>query len=537
MNAQLEREAQMAAAAIERGDLDGGIRMADAILARMPDEPNALMVKALAALKRSDFSGARPLLRRAVEVHPEHVFAWNNLGIVERRLGNLDEARKAFGEAIRIHPRFGAALRNCGNLLVEMGAHNEAIDHFRAAHISEPSSPEPLASLASLGLAVNKPDEVRKWAGYALERDPGHFSAHLHYARADLLSGDHGAARARLEKLSGQPQLTGRNRAIVFGLLAQALDGAGAYDAAFGACEAANASLVPLAMQFAQSGRVIDPDALVALSSELDAPFPEPKRIADDLPPDPVFLVGFPRSGTTLLDQILASHPDIATLEEVDNLGNAAGHLLELPGALKRISALTEDDVSRLRRDYWGRVRGHRRFDATRPVFIDKLPMNATLLAAAAAIFPQARIIFALRDPRDAVLSCFQQTFEMTGATIHFLSLTKAAELYDATMRLMRAQEKSLPLPIKRVRYEDVTGRFDRTIADVLGFLGLAWNENVRNFTETAKSRPVNTPSAPQVIRPLYATSAGKWRHYAKQLRDVRKLLDPWAEAFGYPAE
>lgn len=527
----------MAAAAIERGDLEGGIRMADAILARHPDEPNALMVKALAALKRSDFASARPLLRRAVEKHPEHVFAWNNLGIVERRLGNLDAARKAFGEAIRLFPRFGAALRNCGNLLVEMGEHNDAIQHFRAAHISEPSSPEPLASLASLGLAVNKPDEVRKFAGYALERDPGHFNSHVLHARADLLSGDVSPARLRLEELSRQSGLSGRNRALVFGLLGQALDAEGMHEAAFNAFEAANAALVPLAMQFVQAGRVIEPDALIALSVEIDRPFPELKPVGDDLPSDPVFLVGFPRSGTTLLDQILASHPDIATLEEVDNLGNVAGHLLEMPGALSRIAALSCDDIAQLRQDYWRRVRSHRRFDATRPVFIDKLPMNATMLAAAAAIFPQARVIFALRDPRDSVLSCFQQTFEMTAATIHFLSLATAAQLYDATMRLMRVQEKNLPLPIKRVRYEDVTSRFDRTIADVLGFLGLAWNENVRNFTETAKSRPIGTPSAPQVIRPLYSTSAGKWRNYARPLRDVRKLLDPWAEAFGYPAE
>ncbi len=538
MNAQLEREAQMAAAAIERGDLDGGIRMADAILKRHPDEPNALMVKALAALRRSDFAGAQPLLRRAVEAHPEHVYAWNNLGIVERRLGNLDAARQAFSEAIRIYPAFGAALRNCGNLLVDMGERNLAIDHFQAAHIAEPKSAEPLAALASIALSANKLEDARAFANLALERDPGHFNAGLMVARADLQSDAHAAAKTRLEEMARRPGLSGRNRALVHGLLGQALDAMGDHDAAYNAFEAANAALVPLAMSYAQGGHVIDTDHLTKLAKALDAPFPATARVqTDGLPPDPVFLVGFPRSGTTLLDQILASHPDIATLEEVDNLGHVTGKLLEGADVLARIAALTSADIDAMRKNYWERVRSNRRHDATRPVFIDKLPMNATLLAAVAAIFPQARVIFALRDPRDAVLSCFQQTFEMTGATIHFLSLSTAAQLYDATMQLMRVHENHLPIPVKRVRYEDVTARFDRTIADVLGFLGLAWSENVRNFTETARSRPIGTPSAPQVMRPLYSTSAGKWRNYAKPLRETRKLLDPWAEAFGYPVD
>jgi hypothetical protein len=139
-----------------------------------------------------------------------------------------------------------------------------------------------------------------------------------------------------------------------------------------------------------------------------------------------------------------------------------------------------------------------------------------------------------LRDPRDVVLSCFQQTFDMNAAMFEFLSLEGAARYYDAVMRLFAIYRQKLLLDLHLIRYEDLLGDFEGEIRRLLGFLGVPWDEAVRNYRETAKKRLINTPSASQVVRPLYTSARGKWRNYRAQLEPVLPLLEPWVKAFGY---
>jgi hypothetical protein len=158
------------------------------------------------------------------------------------------------------------------------------------------------------------------------------------------------------------------------------------------------------------------------------------------------------------------------------------------------------------------------------------------LLPVIHRLFPSAKIILAVRDPRDCVLSCYQQRFGMNAAMYQMLRLDTAATYYDAVMALVRASRTALPLDVHEVRYEGVVGAFDETVGALLSFLGLGWDDAVRNYAETAKRRTIATPSSAQVVQPIYASAKGKWRNYRRFLEPVLPVLEPWVAAFGYEA-
>jgi hypothetical protein len=248
----------------------------------------------------------------------------------------------------------------------------------------------------------------------------------------------------------------------------------------------------------------------------------------------PVFLVGFPRSGTTLLDQILASHPEITTLEERDTLFDACEALVTPERAFDKWAALPAEEIERLRAAYWDQVKTGMLGAPIGRVFVDKLPLNAILLPVIHRLFPSAKIVFALRDPRDVILSCYQQRFGMNAAMFQFLKLETAVVYYDAVMTLVRDARAKFPLHVHDVKYEALIGDFDATVRALLTFLGVDWHDGVRDYAATAKTRAIGTPSAAQVVRPIYASAHGKWRNYGTFLEPHLVKLEPWVQAFGY---
>jgi len=161
--------------------------------------------------------------------------------------------------------------------------------------------------------------------------------------------------------------------------------------------------------------------------------------------------------------------------------------------------------------------------------------MNLVWLGPLMRIFPDAKIIFCLRDPRDCVFSAFQQRFADNPEMYRTLEIGECAELYDIGMRAGQAAMKSkYSIPVHTVRYEDVVADYRSVMGPLIDFLGLDWDNAIDGYRERAKTRRIKTPSAPQVVKPLYATSIGKWCQYDFALESVRLTLDPWAEKWGY---
>lgn len=265
-----------------------------------------------------------------------------------------------------------------------------------------------------------------------------------------------------------------------------------------------------------------------------------PARWSDSVPyeesPEPVFLVGFPRSGTTLLDQIMHSHPDIEVAEEYPAT-NAA--LSVLADARKKsypesLAYLDESEIQALRKSFF---ETHRQKGAnfSRKILVDKLPLNIAHAALIYRMFPDAKFIMALRHPCDCVLSCYMQAFQINAAMINFLDLRQAARFYDSLFSLWEIYEEFLPFSVHRVKYEDVVADFKPTIAGLLNYLDVPWDDAVLEYDRTAKERGfISTPSYNQVTQKIYTRASGRWEAYREYLTPVLDMLLPWAEKHGY---
>ena len=245
-----------------------------------------------------------------------------------------------------------------------------------------------------------------------------------------------------------------------------------------------------------------------------------------------VFLLGYLRSGVTLVESILASLDDTRVLEEGSTLVAGDALFLKNSESLARLNPLDPRLASQALDAYWRRVR-EAVPDVEGKVFVDMSPLYGIKLPMIARLFPSARVIVCRRDPRDVVLSCFRRSFSPNALTYQLTSLEGIARHYDAAMRLTEAHLAALPLPVHVVEYSTLVGSFDATTRALADFVGAAWSENVRHFNRTAAGRQISTPSGPQVRRRLYDGS-GQWRRYRAQLEPVLPTLQPWVSRYGY---
>jgi hypothetical protein len=247
--------------------------------------------------------------------------------------------------------------------------------------------------------------------------------------------------------------------------------------------------------------------------------------------PSPAFLVGFPRSGTTLLDTFLMGHPDTDVIEERHMLGAAEtvlGNVAELPNR-------SQKQLDQARRAYFAELDRHIDPDAS-GLIIDKLPLNMLGLTVIYSLFPDARVIFAQRHPCDAVLSGFMQSFTLNDAMACFLTIEHAADLYDAAMSLFTRSRDALPIAAKTLVYEELVADPGRALRPLIDFLGLEWRPELLDHRATAQARgAIITPSYDQVIEPVHERSSGRWRRYEAQMRPTLPILLPWAKRLGYP--
>jgi hypothetical protein len=203
------------------------------------------------------------------------------------------------------------------------------------------------------------------------------------------------------------------------------------------------------------------------------------------------------------------------------------------PPQLEQLRLLSSTDVSRYRQRYWDAL-ASRGIDARTAILVDKQPFNSIRLPLIAKLFPEARIILCLRDPRDVVLSCFRRRFYLNAANAEFLSLDRAAQLYAMVAQLVAIYREKLALPIHEIRNEDLVSDFDGQMRNLCAFAGIEWTDAFRDFAGRAATREVSTPSATQITKGLGREGIGHWRNYRIQMESALPVLNQWADRLGY---
>ena len=503
-------------------------------LADDPQAPiHAPFLAGVAAQQMGDTARAIPRLRAVLARQPDHTHAAWYLAQCHWARGEYAEAAAAF-ETAAAEPAYRApALTQRAACLNRTGRTADAERAYRNVVKEAPDSADALANLASLREQANDLEEATALAERALAAAPRHPLAHLVRATLERRSGDFESARDRLQALLQSGELSPVNRAVAENQLGQALDRLGQWEGAAAAFERSNRVLA----EHHPAGRPVD-DGPYGLStlSRIRAAIPQGEAPAIDgrdraNAAGPVFLLGFPRSGTTLLDRMLRAHPAVSVLEERELWREAREQVLggRIPD---RWDDLDDSRRASLRRAFFEALDAEHPPDGT--LRIDKLPLNSVYLPLILTAFPDARIIHALRDPRDVILSCWCQLFDLVGAMPYFLDAANAARYYDASQDILSAALTRYRPAVHTIHYEALCRDHRAALEPLLEFLGLEWDPAIDRYRAATANARINTPSYQQVSEPIYQRSIGRWRHYPNVMNPVVETLSPWVEAWGY---
>ena len=536
----LAGELQAVVAAVGAGDLDRAGRLSDAALAAGRAHPLFFKLRAVSHERSGRLGEAIQDFRSALAMAPGDFAASSALGSCLARSGRIPEALAALDASIALNGGYAPAHCNRGWALETSGDRSGARAAYERAIAIDPNNLQALGGLAAISAQSGRSAEARDYAGRALALSPHDVTSGIALAMAEVADGEAAAAEARLRPLLQDPALPAHERGVASTVLGDALDQLGRTDEAFAAYASANAALAELY----GATPATEPATGAALAGRLLADFGEAdpsdwRRGPAAAEAGPflghLFIVGFPRSGTTLTGQVLAAHPDAVVLDEQETLADAAQAFLQDADGLGRLSRLDAEGLAPFRRAYQQKVLALA--DAEGKVFVDKLPMNVLGLPLIAKLFPEARVLVVRRDPRDVVLSCFRRQFAPGGASRAFFDLGRAAAFYDQVMRLTELYQARLELELMVLRYEDLVADFEPKSREVCAFAGLEWTAGLADFAAASQAREVATPSARQIRRGLYGEGVGQWRRYREALAPVMPVLQPWIERFGYEAD
>jgi hypothetical protein len=413
-----------------------------------------------------------------------------------------------------------------------------ALELLREAVEIDPAEFRGYQLLAVTYAQLNRKAQALRAGEQALQLSPENCMMQVFQASLEADAGNSVGARQRLEHvLAGQPNAREAFRAHKE--LARVLDKLAEYDQVFPHLHASS-DLSRTLPEYTQQDAHLIPNMLKANRGGFDRQLLS-RWVGTEFPldqPAPNFVVGFMRSGTTLTQEVLDAHPDVFVSDEIDFVSAMKRELHEMDrshvSTAEKLRSLDVAGVLHLRAFYWKRVRA--RFGAAigSRLFVDKFTMNTVDLGLINCIFPDARVVFVMRDPRDVCLSCFMQLMVPTPTTVQLLSWEGTANFYAEVMDWWIYIKQQMTLQCIEFRYEDVVSDFERTYRDVFNFLGLTWDAAVVDFHKNAAQKFIASPSRTQVGQPLYSSSVAKWRYFESDFAPINGILAPYLRAFNY---
>jgi tetratricopeptide (TPR) repeat protein len=483
------------------------------------------------------------LLTEALRRDPNNPEILVNLATALGKQRHYEKAESLLARLLELAPRKASIHRRVAQAYAAIDRPERALECYRQslALNSDTSVTVPtFLELAGLYERRHQLDDAQSVVQEALAREPANETALLQKAILDRRLGNVAQAESAFRTLSADTSHTWQTRAQASYELGQLLDGHERYDDAFDALVAAK--------------RLIKPHAAAALNKnqetlmrneqlieQLDkSRFDRWRKLAEN---DTAYRFGIltshPRSGTTLVEQILDSHEDLTSADEFD----VFTHWVYLP-IVRRFPYSTPilsvlDSVpaavrEKARAKYWEQTEAIFDEPIGQRLLLEKNPGMMILLPVINWAFPEMKMLIALRDPRDVVLSCFMQKVQMTPISSNWLTLGGTVDYYARVMKTWLAMRGLTHSPWLEFRYEDVVADLEREARRILEFLGLSWDEKVLKFYEHAREKIVRSPTYKEVTQPVYQKSVGRWQHYARHFEPVLEKLEPFIKEFGY---
>ena len=481
------------------------------------------------------FELAKSLLYKATQINPNYAAAHNNLGATLKELGEYQNAINCCQKAIKINPNYADAHYNLGLVFKELGEFKKAINCFKKAIQIRPSYIIAHQNLMEVFEKTNQERELKSAISNAQTVIKDNPIIKLY--EGILLSRNEKFVEAKnyLESISfGADEI--KNEISRVSTLAKCYDRIGDTDKAFNYFKKANLLTQKTKIKNFDKNKYLQEIKIRKEFFKKSNIEKWPTLKQPDNEPSPIFLIGFPRSGTTLLDTILRSHPLIEVIEEQFMVEQLINSLNQLPnGGLEELKEIKNEQIIKIRKTYFESLESQIQNKNNTKLYIDKLPLNIIHVGEIVRIFPNAKFIVSLRHPCDCVLSCFMQDFELNDAMANFLNLDDSAHLYDAVMNLWTQYTSIFSINYHEVKYENLIENFEPTVRSILNFLELSWDDSVLNYLITAKKRDrIATPSYYQVTKPIYSYAIGRWKRYRKQTSNIYPILEGWIKKFNY---
>jgi len=503
--------------AFNRRDWPRTVRLANDLLPRLPGHPLLRYIASVAEMELQNMPMALTHLHIAADMEPRRPDFAVQFAKALVLVKMMPEARAAADRAMAVAATDAVTLDTLGVIYTQTHAHAEAVEAFRRAVALGPDHAPYRFNLATALIAVGELDAAEGELEACIRIDPRWWKAHLTLAQLHRQTADSNHI-ARMEALLASRDDDQEAQTYLRMALAKECEDCADYPAAFAHYEQGKAA--------AGKGRGYRIEQDEALFAAITAAFPAPQAATPGCPTnEPIFVIGMPRSGTTLVERIISSHPDV----------HSAGELMNFGVALKRASGsrtpllLDADTIGRARELDWAAL-GADYLASTRPAtgkvprFVDKLPHNFLYAGWIARALPNAKIICLRRDPLDTCLSNFRQLFAAQSPYYAYsFDLGDTGRYYALFDRLVAHWQRAFPGRILELRYEDLVNTQEASTRRLLDFCGLSWHDDCLHFEENAA--PVNTASAVQVRGAVYRSALQRWRKYERQLGGLRDVL------------
>jgi len=497
--------------------------------------PQRQLDRARQRLLAQDFFGALPLYEALARLYPRVAVVWLEYGNAASGARQTDLAARSWNRAMELDPRNPELIGLIGHQYQALRQPELARACFARAAALDSRAINPRISVAVLCEQNHRLGEARAAVEECLAIDPRDDQARYFSAVLDRRENQLDSAECRLrDLLAAEPKHPYVRYACRYEL-AQVLDRTERFDEAMAMLVQAKAIVRTLTdtealLQGYDYGagrargftRGLPKNILQTWSQQ----FPAAGREAN---PALAFLGGHPRSGTTLLEQVLDAHPGVAALDE------PPAFIEVLEPAFHQSKDLSNARLNHLRRLYTQALAGELGPEAQGKLLVDKNPSPTARLPIWLRVFPELRVLIALRDPRDVLLSCFFQNLPLNAVNANFLSFERLVRHYADLMDIWLAVREWEGFAWLETRYEDLVANLETEGRRVTRFLGLDWHEAQTRFYEKSARKQFYSPTYQDVTRPVYARSVARWRCYEKYLAPILPALQPYCRQFGYP--